>query len=382
MGIIAPMSLRPIHHPQIIEQDSKLAALIDDLKRHPRIALDTESNSLHAYREQVCLIQISTSEADFILDTLSIMDLSPLDTVLKNKKIEKILHASEYDLWCLWRDFGFRVRNLFDTRVAMRTLGQPHTGLGDVLKEEFDVKVNKRWQRADWGHRPLSNELLNYACIDTHYLIPLRDRLAKNLRSEGRWEEAKEEWERLAQTEFENNSSDNDRFWKIHGARKLTPQQAAVLEEVYRFREEQAKRLDRPPFKVFGDKTLLELARVQPGNTSHLENIVGLSSNLIRRFGKGLLSAIARGKVNPPPKKPRHKRMDSKTAQRFKRLRNWRKNTAEARQVDSDIILPRETMLEIATKAPKTRKDLREMMKPLLWRYKQYSDEILELINS
>jgi ribonuclease D len=376
------MSLRPIHHPQIIEEDSELVESIEYIQRQPRIALDTESNSLHAYQEQVCLIQISTPKTDFILDTLAISDISPLASVLENKKIEKILHAAEYDLWCLWRDFGFKVQKLFDTRVAMRTLGHAHTGLGDVLAEEFDVKVNKRWQRADWGQRPLSKELLNYACIDTHYLIPLRDRLAKNLRANGRWEEAKEEWVRLTQTEFEENSSNKDRFWKIHGARKLGSQQAAVLEEVYRYRESQAKQLDRPPFKVLGDKTLLEIAKVQPKTNGELERFVGMTANQIRRFGKGLLSAVGRGKSNPPPQKPRHKRMDSATAQRYKLLRTWRKSTAEARHVDSDIILPRETMLEIATLAPKSQRELREIMKPLLWRHRQYGDEILGVINS
>jgi ribonuclease D len=374
------MTQHPMYQPQIIMEDTILAGLIEKVSDQPSIALDTESNSLHAYQEQVCLIQISTADEDYILDTLTIADLTPLQEMLADEKIEKIFHAAEYDLVCLWRDFGIRVRNLFDTRVAMRTLGHTRTGLGNVLQDQFGVKVNKRWQRADWGQRPLSDELLNYACIDTHYLIPLRDRLAENLRKEGRWEEAKEEWERLTLTEFEKNDPNEKRFWKIHGARKLYPHQAAVLEEIYQYRETEARRLDRPPFKVLGDKTLLEIAKTQPESNQAFEEIYGMTANQIRRFGVGLLDAITRGQKNPPPQKPRYDRMDGATANRFKQLRAWRKKTAEERNVESDIILPRETVFEIAKAAPENRKELREVMKPLFWRYKQYGDEILDVL--
>jgi ribonuclease D len=251
--------------------------------------------------------------------------------------------------------------------------------LGDVLHREFGVRVNKRMQRANWGQRPLPDKLLNYARLDTHYLIELRDRLAQELKEKGRWEEAREECERISHLE-QTNEEDPDKFWKITNARRLNPVQAAVLRELYYFREEQAEGLDRPTFKVIGDKTLLAIAQKMPRTPEALGRLHGMSAGQVQRFGKGLLEAVARGKNSPPPEPPQAEKVDDNVHNRYKKLRNWRKKKAQARQVESDIILPRDLVWEIARQPPRNLETLQELMQPLEWRFQRYGEEILQLI--
>lgn len=367
--------------PEFIDKQADLRKLNSQLTNQPQIAIDTESNSLFAYQEQVCLIQISFPGHDYLLDAITLPDLNPLSDIFANAKVEKVIHAAEYDLRCLKRDFGFQVINLFDTRTALRTLGRERTGLGDVLADEFGVKINKRWQRANWGQRPLPDELLDYARMDTHYLLQLRDRLAHTLKENNRWEEAAEECKRLTMLNANEIEPRENRFWKIQGAHKLKPRETAVLQEVADFREQQAKRLNRPHFKVMADKTLFEIALTQPKTLDMLSTVHGMTKNQVRRFGKGLLAAIDRGLKRPPPKRPKSKRPSDAEAKRYKRLHSWRKRTAEKRGVDSDIILPREIVEEIANLSPKTPQDLQEILQPLEWRFQKYGDAILKLIH-
>ena len=153
----------PVHNaamidPIMIAQPESLWRLANKLSAESLLAVDTESNSLYAYREQVCLIQFSTNEQDYLIDPLVLDDLSPLAQLFANPGIEKIFHAAEYDLICLKRDFGFTVNNIFDTMMAARVLGRNAVGLATILEVEFNVHVDKRCQRADWGQRPLDRK--------------------------------------------------------------------------------------------------------------------------------------------------------------------------------------------------------------------------------
>jgi ribonuclease D len=161
----------------LVTKTPDLEALAARLSRERTLAVDTESNSLHAYRERLCLVQFSTTKEDAIVDPLAVPDLAPLAGVLGDPKIQKVFHAAEYDLIVLNRDHGYPVVNIFDTMIAARVLGRPKVGLGNLLEEEFAIKLEKRYQRADWGERPLKQEMLEYARLDTHYLIALRDKL-------------------------------------------------------------------------------------------------------------------------------------------------------------------------------------------------------------
>ena len=163
--------------------------------KNPVVAVDTESNSLYAYQERVCLIQFSIPNQDYLVDPLALEDLSALAPLFNSSKIEKIFHAAEYDIIMLDQDFGFDFENLFDTMVAARILGWKAVGLGSILKDQFGIEVEKKYQRANWGKRPLSKDMLVYAQLDTHYLISLRERIKSDLENIGRWPLAKEDFQ-------------------------------------------------------------------------------------------------------------------------------------------------------------------------------------------
>ena len=202
-----------VDHPHSFED------MIAELSKQNRIAVDTESNSLHAYREQVCLIQFSTPDRDYILDPFVFEDLSALAPLFSNSNIEKIFHAAEYDLICLKRDFDFRFANIFDTMYAARVLGYQYVGLDNMLAEKMKIKVDKRHQKADWGARPLTASQIDYARFDTHYLFQLRDILEKELDERGRLLLAREDFARACMVELPLQKA-NGASWRRFSARK------------------------------------------------------------------------------------------------------------------------------------------------------------------
>jgi ribonuclease D len=368
--------------PRLIQSQQALVELVQTLEECDRIAVDTESNSLFAYQERVCLIQFSIADQDMLLDPLAFDDLDPLASVFANPRIEKILHAAEYDIMCLRRDFDFAFDALFDTYHAARILGWKKPGLGNIVEDIFGVKVNKRYQRANWGKRPLDPGMLDYARFDTHFLIPLRDRLADELRAGGHWEEAQELFTLLNETPAATPSYDPQGFWSVGNAHRLDGKHAAMLRELYLWREEEAARQDRPPFKILGDKSLLAVLDANPVSLDQIQAIDMLSSRQVQRYGQDLLEAAARGRHAPRPRRTKTHRVDQATRDRYESLRNWRKETAKQRGVESDVVLPREFLWEIARKNPNTSQSLRDILAPLPWRFKTYGKDILETLHA
>ena len=193
------MTKQKLLPPVWVATKTALDTMVAALEKEPSVAVDTESNSLYAYQEQVCLIQFSTPTQDFLLDPLTLPNLECLAPFFANPNIEKIFHAAEYDVICLHRDFGFTFANLFDTMIAARILGYEGIGLGKLLEQKFNVLVDKKFQKANWGQRPLSEEMLNYARLDTHYLIDLRAILKKELQERQRWILAQEDFKMATQ---------------------------------------------------------------------------------------------------------------------------------------------------------------------------------------
>src|SRR5215216_1838992 len=196
------MTSEHLSPPVWVDRQTSLEKMVADLSSQSRISVDTESNSLHAYREQVCLVQFSTPKIDYILDPFVFEELSILGPLFKDPTIEKIFHAAEYDLICLKRDFGFEFANLFDTMYAARVIGYPFVGLDNMLAEKLGIKVDKRHQKADWGARPLTPSQIDYARFDTHYLFQLRDILEKELEEKGRLQLAREDFARACKVEM------------------------------------------------------------------------------------------------------------------------------------------------------------------------------------
>jgi len=366
--------------PIFIAQPAQLEAFLHAVSDEPALAVDTEANSLFAYRERVCLIQFSTPTRDYILDPLALPDLSGLAPLFANPHQQKIFHAAEYDILCLKRDYGFTFANLFDTMVAARTLGWAQMGLAAILDQHFGVKMDKKHQRANWGHRPLTPEQLDYACLDTRHLIPLRDKLLVELQTAARWEEAAETFDFLTRLKSTPFIRDAHHFWQVDGARDLTPQQAAVLRELWLYRERQAEQSDRPPFKVMSDDTLLKVAQQTPRKPHELQTIAGMTPGQMRRHAQNLLRAVERGLAAHPLRPPRHAPDPDEVRERYERLRQWRKQKAQARQVESDVIMARDAMIEIARQAPRTFADLERIEGLGPWRRKMYGEEILSVV--
>ena len=209
------------------------------LRAQPVTALDTESNSFHVYRERVCLLQISTLTDDYVVDPLAV-DVRSLGEVLCDGR-EVVLHGADYDVRCLRREYGWRLRRLFDTMAAARRLGHPGLGLSAVVEAHFGVKLSKAFQRSDWGQRPLTPEQIAYAALDTHYLLPLHARLSAELASRGALEPARQEFAHIAAAEPRERIFDPEGYRRMKGARDLDAAGARILRALYLAREERAR---------------------------------------------------------------------------------------------------------------------------------------------
>jgi len=369
--------------PTVVTSPPQLATLLETLSDQPAIAVDTESNSLYAYQEQVCLIQFSIPGADYVVDPLAGLNLSPFASIFADVGVQKVFHAAEYDVMCLKRDFGFRFANLFDTMWAARILGWPRVGLGDVLEETFGVRTNKRYQRYNWGQRPLEPEALAYAGLDTHYLLPLRSIQADALMQKGRWEEAREVFGQIAASEPSSHTFTPEDFWRIKGAHDLTGREQAVLRELAIWRDREARRRDRPPFKVLNDGVLVALAQARPRTSGGLAYMDGLKPYHVRRYGGRILQAIRRGMRTRPPKPPlpppRHSEAE---VARFQALRAWRKRVAAERGVDPDVVVGNAVLWVLAEQNPRTFDDLRRIEGLGPWKCKTYGEAILKVLDA
>lgn len=367
-----------------IDTDEALRSLADELSEVELIGVDTESNSLYAYHERVCLVQVSTREKDYIIDPLTIDDMSPLGELLENPEIEKIFHAAEYDQMCLKRDYDFSIVNLFDTMIAARILAIPYVGLANLLDEYLDVKVNKSHQRDNWGKRPLPADSLKYAQMDTRFLPRLRDILKKMLIDEGHLEEAQEIFNEMStdKRKHEGRNFDPEGFWKLGKPHKLGAQEMAVLREVYLLREEIAQERDIPPFKVLSNASLVNLSRDMPHKFEHLSRVRGIKPVHIRRYGKRIISAVRAGERQRVDNPPRHEPPPPEVSERYVALHTWRKERANERGVESDVILPKHTLWKLAWSPPETIDDMEGIRGLGPWKLKTYGNELLQIIET
>jgi ribonuclease D len=353
--------------------------------------VDTESNSLYVYREQVCLIQISVPGTDYLVDPLSMDDLSDLGPLLADSAVLKVLHGAEYDLSVLHRDFGFTFAHLFDTMWASRILGWPAHGLAALLKMQFGVYLDKKYQRANWGLRPLPPAQLDYARLDTHYLLRLQAIQARELEVPNRWPQARHRFAKLANTRTEPKGFDPDGFWRISGIRDLDDVGRGVLRELYMFRDQRARHENRPPFRVISNQALLALSAQRPQRRAELSQIKGISQRMAGRYGRGLLAAISQGAKRPLAWQDRVRPNNASTGRtngrpsaacqaRFEALRAWRNEAAEERGVEPDIVLTNQTLWGVAYRNPRRRTDLSHDDLLARWQVDEFGDDLLEVV--
>ena len=263
--------------PRLITRQDDLVAVVRVLAAEKHVAIDTETDSFYAYTPRVCLIQLSCNQSDFLLDPLTLRDLSPLAPLLSDPGVEKVLHASENDIIGLKRDFQLSVRPVFDTAIACRLLGRKQLALSRILAEEFGVKSDKQLQRCNWAKRPLSDEQLSYAQQDTHFLIELRHRLQRQLLDRDLWGAAQERFRRLGELRLKPEKPPHPKsYLRLPGAETLSPGSLQVLKALFAYRERLALRSNRAPFRVMTNEVLVRLARERPQDLSSLLRVRGL----------------------------------------------------------------------------------------------------------
>lgn len=330
----------------MIDTDEKLAPLLPRLRAAKWIALDTEADSLHAYPEKLCLLQISIEGEDALLDPLSAVNLAPALEIFHDHEL--IFHAADYDLRLMQKTWAFRPTAIFDTMLASRLLGFAQFGLGNLVEQCLGVKLEKGPQKADWARRPLTERMEIYARNDTRYLKPLADILRKELVEKGRLAWHQESCARLIEDCSVIRPPDPNEVWRVKGSHVLTPPELAVLREIWHWRETEATLANRPPFFILSPETMVGLsqAAVLQRDCEPL---------LPRRFSPrrvgGVLRAIEAGLKSPDkPQRPRisHDRPTEAERQRFRDLEKHRDRHATELHIDPTIIASRATLLALA----------------------------------
>ncbi|MCR9163120.1 MAG: ribonuclease D [Nannocystaceae bacterium] len=329
-----------------VDTDDALLTWCERLADQPRIAVDTEANSMFAYHEQICLVQVSTPEVDLLVDPLAV-DLAPLGRVLEDASVQKVMHGADYDVLIFKRRQNVGISNLFDTMLAARVLGWPKCGLASLLDEHFGFKANKAFQRYDWGQRPLSDAAFDYARFDTHYLLALCDIQSEALDAGPHRELFDRACVRQTAVVPRERPFDPDGYWKMKGARDLDEPGRAVLKALYAWREKKAAALDRPPFRVLPELAMISVARSRPGSRGGLAVLKGMPKPVARRDGPELLALIADAAATPCPQ-PKRPPVDKARVERIDKLKAWRKAEASRLGVDPEIVLDRASLMAVA----------------------------------
>jgi len=350
----------------VIDNDSKLAALLPKLRAAQWLALDTEADSLHAYPEKVCLLQISITGSDLLVDPLAKINLEPLFEEFNSHEL--IFHAADYDLRLLEKHHQFRPSAIFDTMLAARLLGELQFGLSALVKKFLGVKLDKGSQKADWAQRPLTERMVIYARNDTHYLKPLADKLKLELQRKNRLAWHQESCARLIEDCTRQQMPDADLVWRVKGSSVLGRPALAVLRELWRWREKEALAYCRPPFFVLSHERMVDIADAAAARQP-FENI--LPPKMSPRRRETLLEAVKAGLAVAADKQPevlRHKfhRPSEAEFRRFRELEKIRDAHAHRLGIDPTLIASKATIGDLARNWDKHAPELMGWQRELL----------------
>ncbi len=372
----------------LVETHDDLLRCVEQLGRARVIGVDTESDSFHHYREKVCLVQISDQHTDFVIDPLRVPDMGPLGEVFANRNICKVFHGADYDVVCLKRDFGVKMVNIFDTMISAQFLALPRVGLADLIHTWWGWHLDKKWQRHDWASRPLLPEHLDYARGDSHWLPTLRDLFLRRLQQVGQLAPVLEECEVLESREWVRPRHDPADFYRVKGSRQLDELGQRALRAVYRFRDTEAERQDRPAFKVLPEEILYELAVSRPQSMEALNETFRRGAPFIRRYGEGIVAALREGVTSTDPLPTvadAPKREPGLRGPRAERLMNslkdWRNAVVQRTGLPPIAVASNGVLKELTRVAPRTVEGLSEVPELRRWQAAQYGGEWVELIN-
>jgi len=371
---------------EYLDRVSDLDRFLTEISDVTELALDTEGASFHRFLDRIYLLQLSTRDRSAIIDPLPIGSPEKLGKLVESGGVEVVFHDADYDLRLLHQDYGWHVTNIFDTRIAAQLLGIKSFGLAALLEQFFDVKLDKKHQRADWSMRPLTPDMLEYAAQDTRYLLQLKDHLQAELEKRGRLSWAREEFARLEGTRWEAEEA-MEGFLRLKGARDLTRRELAVLREVTNWRDTVAAQLDRATFRVMGNEVLFELARRAPRSVSELSAIKGMPKGMIERAGSDIIGAVRRGMEAPEadlPKFPRGQRWnkDRDFDDRVTRLKAVRDEAAARLELDPGVLCSRERLENVARSGAKSVEQLTAVPDLRRWQIEEMGEGFLRALNS
>jgi ribonuclease D len=372
--------------PLYIDSPEAANRFLASISNARALALDTEGASFHRYVDRIYLLQLSTERQHAIIDPLKVESPDKLGKLLEARDVEVVFHDADYDLRLLHQDYGWRVTNIFDTRIAAQLLGIKAFGLAALLESHFGVKLDKKHQRADWSMRPLPGDMLEYAAQDTMHLLGLRERLREALQRKGRLSWAEEEFERLEGTQWDEEADDSS-FLRMKGARDLSRRELAILRELAAWRDSVARELDRSTFRVAGNEVLLAMAREAPSTVAAVEATKGLSRGVVARHARAIVDAIARGKAVPEADLPKFARgprwaRDPEYEDRAVALKSVRDRRAAELELDPGVLCPRERLEAIARRNPRTVDEMLEVPEVRRWQAEVLGGDFIKALGS
>ena len=330
----------------MIASASQLAELLPQIGNVDRVAIDTEADSLHCYREKLCLLQISLAEQDYIIDPLANVDLTSLSAALEQKEL--VLHGADFDLRLLRRGLNFSARRIFDTVTAARLLGIREFSLAALVNRYFGVELGKGSQKANWARRPLPRRMIEYAINDTHYLLPLAGRLESELRERDRLDWLWQSCQRAIEQAAVERVRGEDDLWRIRGSASLRGREAAVLRALWQWRDKEAETADRPPFHILQNHELVNAALAFASGS--VPDYKHFSSRRRQAFRHAAQSAMQLPESEWPARQRRvGTRPSPEMSRRMEELQRGRDLAARELDLEPSFVAPRSALEAIAT---------------------------------
>ena len=373
----------------IITDAAGLEQVVDELMTAERISLDIESDGFYNYQDRVCIVTLSSERQDYIIDTLALGDAAAaMQRLLDRPDVPVLMHSGQNDVLALKRDYQFSFGLVQDTSVAAMLLGINQTGLAALVEAYLGLNLEKELQRHDWSRRPIEVAHVAYLINDTRHLFKLHDLMIDEVAKHELLDEYRIECEAVALSEPRAREFDPDRFRRIKGHGELSEAQRGVLSALYAWRNALAAKLDRAPFRVIGDSTLLELARRLPSELPAIEATRGVGEWMYREHGPELLEVIQQGQgsplsVRPPKRKPTGPitgRMDPRQRDKLGKLKRWRDTEATRRGVGLQAILPTAVLKDLILEPPESIEQLASNPRIGPSRAERYGREILEIL--
>lgn len=374
---------------KIIIDVASLERLVDELAAAPRVALDIEADGFYNYAERVCIVTLSTERANYVVDTLALGEAAAaFGRLTAREDTPLLLHSGQNDVLAMKRDYGIEFGFIQDTSVAAMLLGLPLTGLAALVESYLGLSLEKELQRHDWSRRPIERDQVRYLINDTQHLFGLHDLMLEELRKHELVDEYEIECRAVADAEPRERVFDPERFRRIKGHGELNEQQRGVLKALYSWRDRLARELDRAPFRIIGDHSLLEIARIRPGDAASLEGIRGLGDWLREQQTDGMLEAVRVGSSQPSPvRAPRvpetepAQRLDPRQRDALGKLKRWRDSEQAARGVGLQAVLPTAALKDLVLSPPRTKDELAAHPRVGRARAERYGEVLLRLLN-